>query len=157
MIHLFMSFGVWAEMWKRDISKAFRSCPIAEEDLDVSWVTFMAHGFLWASQHFGMPFGCVSAVYAWHRVGAFMAWVVVKMFKCPLARYVDDYFGCSRQGIKYTGGYLLSAVAELLGFPAEPSKAEDGQWFMTVLGIDVNIKWAERLVTTVVNAEKARR
>ena len=59
LITILLSFVAAARsprMWKRDVSKAFRRCPIAEEHLDLSWVVFMALGRTWVSQHLGMPF-----------------------------------------------------------------------------------------------------
>ena len=34
---LFMTAGLEPRMWKRDVSKAFRCCPISVEHLDLSW------------------------------------------------------------------------------------------------------------------------
>ena len=39
---MFMTAGFEPRMWKRDVSKAFRRCPISVEHLDLSWVVFAA-------------------------------------------------------------------------------------------------------------------
>ena len=109
-------------MWKRDIRNAFRMLPIAPSFHDLCWIVFLHAGSAWTSCHLGMPFGSVSAVYAWHRVGGFVWWLAVHILKVPLARYVDDFFGASRTGITCTGGVVVSIIADLLGFPCDPSK-----------------------------------
>ena len=62
-----------------------------------------------------MPFGTVSAVYAWHRVGHALWYIVVVAvvgLLAPMGRYVDDFFGASKYGVSWTGGACLSVVAE---------------------------------------------
>ena len=76
--------GITPLMWKRDISKAFRRIPIRVAHLDLSWVAFLFAGIAWAVQHVGMPFGSTAAVYAWHRMGAFLLCAVLlgKLHSC---------------------------------------------------------------------------
>ena len=100
-------------MWQRNVSEAFCRCLLSVEHLDLSWVVVAAAGLYWASQHLGMPFGATSAVYAWHRVGNLLAWVILTSARAPLGRYVDDFFGASRSSIFWTGGKLI-AVLELV-------------------------------------------
>ena len=126
-------------MWQRDVSKAFRRCLISVEHLDLSWVVFAAEGLYWVSQHLGLPFGATSAVYAWHRVGNLLAWVILTSARAPLGRYVDDFFGASRSGIFWTGGKLLDVLGLALGFPMDPEKSVDYSILMDVLGIDVDL------------------
>ena len=126
-------------MWKRDVSKAFRRCPILADHLDLAWIVFKARGQLWVAQHLGMPFGATSAVYAWHRVGNLLAWVVLKGAKAPLGRYVDDFFGASRVGVTWTAGRLLDILGLALGFPMDPAKQLDAAILMDVLGIEAEL------------------
>ena len=143
-------------MWKRDIQKAFRRVPIATSYHDLCWVVFLHEGVAWASQHLGMPFGSVSAVYAWHRVGGFILWLLVRILKIPCARYVDDFFGASAAGIKCTGGVAAFILTELLGLPCDSAKSVDFSELMVVLGIQINLSFAEKLVSMVVQESKAR-
>ena len=53
---------------------------------------------LYSAGNLGMPFGIVSAVYVWHRVG-FALWYIVVGLLAPMGRYVDDYFGASKTGV----------------------------------------------------------
>ena len=101
-------------MWKRDISSAFRRVPICAEHLEFAWVTWLDAGIIWIAQHLGMPFGTVRAVYAWHRLGHSLLFLVLVVMKAPVGRYVDDYFGASRQGVTMTGGVCLSILASLI-------------------------------------------
>ena len=61
-------------------------------------------------------------VYAWHRVGHMLEVLVLRLFK---ARFVDDCFGASKVGVRFTGGVILSFLATLLGFPTDPDKDSD--------------------------------
>eukprot|EP00972_Heterocapsa_arctica_P097744 14421070-Heterocapsa_arctica.AAC.1 len=72
MTVVLMRAGCVPLFWKRDISRAFRRLPILASHLDLSWVVFLVAGCCMAAQHLGMPFGTISAVYAWHRTGALL-------------------------------------------------------------------------------------
>ena len=82
-----------------------------------------------------MPFGAVAAVFAWNRVGAFLAAVVTRLALAPTFRYVDDYFGASADGIYWTGGRCLSVLGSLLGFLCDGEKDNDGVLEMVILGV----------------------
>ena len=151
----FMRNGVCPEMWKRDISKAFRRLPVQISHLDMSWVVFLHAGIIWAVQHLGMPFGTTAAVYAWHRIGGFMSAVVQRLCNAPVARYVDDYFGASRSGVKYSGGKCLEIFAELLGFPTDPAKSDDHTLKLLILGAEVAVILAQQSVSVCVAHDKA--
>ena len=71
---MFLTAGCFPVMWKRDVSKAFRRCPIRSDHLDLAYVVFMTEGRHWVAQHIGMPFGATSSVYARHRVGNWLTW-----------------------------------------------------------------------------------
>ena len=47
--------------------------------------------------HNACPFGAVSSVQAWERVGAMITQVVRKILRVPMFRYVDDGFGADRR------------------------------------------------------------
>ena len=153
----FMAKGVEPRMWKRDISSAFRRVPIKAEHIDLAWVVWMIGGELWVASHIGMPFGTVSAVYAWHRVGHVLLMIIVGLCKAPLGRYVDDYFGASRAGMNYSGGVCLSVLSALVGFPTDEAKTAEAMIYMVVLGAAVNLDWPRRLVTMHIEEAKAER
>ena len=157
ILQKFMMHGTTAEMWKRDISKAFRRVPVAAEHHEFAWTVWKSHGQLWISQHFGMPFGTVSAVYAWHRVGHMMWLILVRLFKAPACRYVDDYFGASKTGVVFSAAKVLTIMSRLLGFPTDHAKDDDATWNLVVLGALVSVSWAEQKVFTRVNPDKAKK
>ena len=104
-----------------------------------------------------MPFGATSSVYAWHRVGNLLAWLIMTQAKSPLGRYVDDFFGAARTDIRWTGGYLLDILCSCLGFLADPSKANDFRWVMDVLGVEAQLVWADKLIRLRVSTDKIRK
>ena len=151
----FMAGGVEPSQWKRDVSRAYRRIPIAHAHLDLSWVVWKFMGHLWAAQHLAMPFGTVSAVQAWHRVGAFMLTVMRRLFMVPAGRYVDDYFGASRCGVLMAGGQILTVLAALLGFDCDAAKDADAKVQMDVLGARVSVQMSNMAVETLIDDTKA--
>ena len=142
-------------LWKRDVSQAFRRVPIQAAHLEFAWTVWIHAGVLLISQHIGMPFGTVSAVYAWHRVGALLSRILRRYFKCPAARYVDDFFGSCRKGLKYHAGVVLSIVSRLLGFPTDAAKDADDAISMVCLGAQVQAFFSTRQLQTHVAPAKA--
>ena len=144
-------------MWKRDVSSAFRRVPILARHIDRAWVVWMSENGCWVASHLGMPFGTVSAVYAWHHSGHALQSSVLVLCKAPLGRYVDDFFGASRVGVRFSGGVCLSILAALLGFPTDEAKTVEPVTYMVVLGAFVNLDWPRKLVTMHIEEAKAER
>ena len=155
IILAFIQKGVQPALWKRDISRAFRRVAIAAEHLELSWVAFLRRGVAWAAQHTAMPFGTTSAVYAWHRVGAMLLAVVLRICKAPAARFVDDYFGCSKTDVFWSGGRCLSVLAKMLGFPTADHKDADDLLNMVVLGAQVSVLMDKAKITVQISEDKA--
>ena len=132
ILKAFLSADISPLMWKRDVRKAFRKLPVDQSFKDLCWVVFLHNGVAWCSQHLGMPFGSVSAVYAWHRFGGFISWLLVNILKAPVARYVDDFFGASAYGVLCTGGVAATILTDLLGVPCDVEKSVDFAVLMVV-------------------------
>ena len=109
---------------------------------------FAAEGRRWAEQHLGRPLGVTSAIYARPPVDNRLSWTVRVAALAPLARYVDDFLGASRQGVVWTAGRLLDILTVALGFPVDPEKSADDADTLLVLGFQVKWSWARRLVRT---------
>ncbi len=154
---VFLRADVMPRMWKRDISKAFRRIPVFQGHLDLSWTIWLHDDLLYVAQHRGMPFGTISAVYAWHRIGHALLRMILVIFLAPVARYVDDFFGASKEGITWSGGRILSVLSKLLGFDSDDAKDADDAIRMTVLGAELAIKWPYRSVSSKVDSAKASR
>ena len=106
------------------------------------WGSVCGRRTLRVSQHLRMNCGVTSAVYAGHRFGNLLAWVILTSARAPLGRYVDDFFGASRSGIFWTGGKLLDVLGLALGFPMDPEKSVDYSFLMGAFGIEVNLQSA---------------
>ena len=147
MLLALMRRGHCPRLWKRDVSRAFRKIAIAAEHLHLSWVTFMRAGVAWAAQHTAMPFGITTAVYGWHRVGAMLCAVVRRLFLAPTARFVDDLFGCSRDGVYWSGWRCLSTLAVAVGLACAHHEDADDLVDMIVLGARVTVQMERASVT----------
>ena len=145
------------QLWKRDVSQAFRRVPIQASRSEFAWTVWSNGGVLLTAQHIGIPVGTVSAVYLWHRVGFFLAQILLHMFKCPVARYVDDFFRAGRKGLRYSAGKILSVICTLLGFPTDDAKDADDTLRMVCLGAEVEAWFATRQLKTRVKAVKYKR
>ena len=154
---MFQSSKMSMAMWKRDIQNAFRRLPVLTAHTALVWIVWMWQSQMLAAPHMGMPFGATASVCAWHRVGAFLAAAVSKLARAPIARYVDDFFGASKEGVYWSGGRILSVLCSLTGFHTDPAKDEDGALEIVVLGMLVTYSWNLQLVTVRLEAEKAAR
>ena len=126
---------------KSDFKAAYRSCPIATEDLDLTRIV------VWdvksqryrETRHFCMPFGALSAVYSWDRLGQCLQAIVAGVLCAPVNRYVDDlYLVCYRQGSRELRAFMLELI-DLLGFCLETSKTPTPAPSQTILGVHVEV------------------
>ena len=151
----FFDRGCEVRLWKRDVSQAFRRVPIKADQLEFAWGVWAHQGVLWVAQHLATQFGTIGAVYSWHRVGYLLKLLIARLFLVPASRYVDDFFGANRAGVALTGGVVLSILASLLGFPCDEGKDSDHSTAMTVLGALRTLSFADRVLFTRVDLEKA--
>ena len=109
---------------------------------------------VYTSTHKACMFGAVASVHAWERIGAAICFLARRFLRIAALRYVDDFFGASRVGATWTAGRLLDILGLALGFPMDPAKQLDAAILMDVLGIETDLNWAERLVSTCVSMDK---
>jgi hypothetical protein len=109
-------------MWKRDVSKAFRKIMISQLHLKFAASIFCWAGAIWIIFHYGMPFGSSSANSAWHRLGSAFRWIVRNLYRAPVARFVDDFFGISVHSGHWSGGHVLDRLLALSGYQCDPEK-----------------------------------
>ena len=152
-----LTAGIMTQLWKRDVASAFRRIPIRSDHLDLAWVAWWADNGIWVAQHLGMPFGTVSAVYAWHRMGHALLLIVMVLFKVPMGRYVDDYFGANREGVTCTGGHCLSVIAALIGLPTDDNKDASDVISVALLEATVIVHQPNCTVLVKVEKEKAEK
>ena len=85
----------------------------------------MSDGEYWIAQHCANPFGSIAAVHAWHRFANLYNDFAVMVFKAPMGRYVDDFFGASNAEVEWHGGKVLECLAELVEVPVDADKSHD--------------------------------
>ena len=61
----------------------------------------------------------MASVLAWNRIAAALVELTETLFKVAVLRYVDDMFGCSKEGLVWDAGRCVTFVADLLGFPCD--------------------------------------
>ncbi len=86
-----------------------------------------------------MPFGTVSAVAAWHRLGSLLCEAVRRRGLCPCGRYVVHFYGSSWDLLTYISSELLNIVASLVGTILEPKKCVAMLLDMAHLGAQIVI------------------
>ena len=127
---------------KSDFKAAYRACPILPEHLHLSRVALWDPGVkeYRESTQLAMPFGAVSAVYAWHRLGGLITSILQSALKYPISRFVDDLFTVCPCEISHSiRQFILEIVNSYLGFTLEISKTPEPCSTQTILGIRVNI------------------
>ena len=126
---------------KSDFQAAYRSCPILPERVSLANILVRdpATGTVSASAQWAMPFGAVSAVYAWDRLGEAITAILRKVFLFPASRYVDDLFMPVWASISAETREILLEVVDIFGAVLSPAKTPPPSAQMTVLGILVSV------------------
>ena len=150
-----LAYGFQPRLWKRDFSKAYRRLGIFWKHLPLAWVAWFHDGEFLEAQHFAMPMGSISAVHAWHRVGSVIIAYMRKVLRCPVGRYVDDFFSASRDGIFWCGGACLDLLASLLGLPLDSAKSVTKVTSMLLLGARLSTSTVSMDVVIAVAEDKA--
>ena len=83
-------------MFKADIDAAYRRVPISPGDRDLAYVVYMFEGVPQVSGHLACPFGSISSVHNWDRIGALLRAIARRILHIIALRYVDDFFGPDR-------------------------------------------------------------
>ena len=129
------------DLLKSDFKAAYRSCPIKTEHLPLTRIAAWdpeGQRYL-ETQHFAMPFGALSAVYAWDRLGACLTAILSRALAVPICRYVDDLFMAAyHSGASELRSQILEVI-ELLGFTLEEEKTPEPSGEQTILGINVKV------------------
>ena len=79
------------------------------------WGSVCGRRTLRVSQHLRMNCGVTSAVYAGHRFGNLLAWVILTSARAPLSRSVDD-FSELLAVVSLDGGKILDVLGLLSVF-----------------------------------------
>ena len=126
---------------KSDVKAAYRSCPIRASDIELAGILVRdPQGRIFVSHQYAMPFGAVAAVYAWDRLGAFLAGALTELFHLPVCRYVDDMFLVDFGELAAESRSLMLEVVALLGFTLEESKTPAPASSQDVLGVQVTLR-----------------
>ena len=86
-----------------------------------------------------------------------ITWVVRALMMAPVCRYVDDYFGCSRPELAWSGSACLQLLTMLVGTPCDPKKAISSMVGMVLLGAEILVDMVRQSVATRVVEKKARK
>ena len=86
-----------------------------------------------------MPFGAVSAVYVWDRLGEAVAAILREVFLFPASRYVDDLSMPAWASISSGQRVILLEVVDTFGLVFSPAKIPPPSASMLVLGVLVTI------------------
>ncbi len=81
-----------------------------------------------------MPFGAVGAVYGWHRFANLYLAALRRLLFVPSAKFVDDFYGAGRDGVRLSGGPVLTRLSRMVGAKTDTAKDEDQAKDMVVLG-----------------------
>ena len=125
-------------LWKADIDSAFRRIPIAACMLWAATIAFVVDGQTWVSTHYAMPFGAKASVYAWERLGHFIATVARRLLMLPVMRYVDDFFAAEPlDSLAHAADCFTRLVRAMLGTDAIQDTKRDHGPSLTILGIEI--------------------
>ena len=131
--------GKVPHLMKADIDAAYSRVPIAPEDRWAAAVAFMADGVPQIAQHITLPFGAVSSVYGWDRVGDMLAHFARVILKIPVHRYVDDFFSAEHaETIAHAKDCFAKIVRALMGETAIAEHKLEHGLSLIILGLDLD-------------------
>ena len=142
MQHFINQVGELPGQWKSDVDSAFRRIPLAAEHRCYSGVAYKLHGVVHLSMHMAAPFGAVSSVYSWERVGHAISTIARRVLKLGCLRYVDDFFGIDREAcLKHSMHCHARLVRAILGEDAIADRKLECGPGLAVLGIQMSVSW----------------
>ena len=124
---------------KADFKAAYRSCGIRLSHLELSAVVIRGPVSPMVSVQHSMPFGAVSAVYAWDRLASFICHILIQVFLLPISRFVDDLFWAALGSEASESRQLVMRVVALLGFVLEPTKTPEPASQLDILGVECEV------------------
>ena len=122
---------------RSDFQAAYRSCPIRPEDVPYANILVRdpSSGVVSVTAQWAMPFGAVSAVYAWDRLGEAITAILRKIFLFPASGYVDYIFMPVWASISGASRAILLEVVDVFGAVLRPAKTPAPSGSMPVLGV----------------------
>ena len=157
IIFKMLELGLQPRLSKGDVSKAYRLLLAKVDNILFNAVVYSYKGELYVSTHLAMPFGAVGSVWAFHRIANLVLAFVRQPCKCPLLKYVDDFFAATRRGISVSGICLANMAMTCLGIPFDPRKTFLFQEQMVILGAKLSMMWAKRGYHLCIEDDKRRR
>ena len=91
------------------------------------------------STYYSMPFGMVSAVYAWDRLAESLNWIFGYFLHLPLTRYVDDMFTPIYGKHAMEVRNALLEVSGLLGIMLDEAKTPAPASCESLLGVSISV------------------
>ena len=125
---------------KGDFKGAYRTVPINPDHHDLAGILVFdtdLNRWVTTTQH-ALPFGALSAVYGWERVGAALV-AILRSIGLPALRYVDDIFMAVPHQLGSLARTIMEDVIQALGWHLEPDKTEGPTQQLTVLGVSITI------------------
>ena len=128
--------GTVPALFKVDIDSAFRRVPLCERDRWAAGIAFKLGQDVFVSRHAACPFGAVSSVHNWERIGAGICFIARKYLKLDLLRYVDDMFGVEgADTVHHAMDCLCRLIRILFSETAVQDKKVDCGLQLEVLGV----------------------
>ena len=118
---------------------------------------FSYAGDAWLSLQYVCAFGAVSFVWNFHRVGNWLLRFLRTKAVLPALKYVDDFFGVSRRGLRFAPTDVMSIIFSAFGLELDGRKSECFQSALVVLGAKVVVSWMKRSVAFSLSEEKRTR
>ena len=126
---------------RSDFQAASRSCLIRPDHVPLANIPIRDPdtGEVSASSQWAMPFGAVSALYAWDRLGEALTAILRRVFLFPPSRYVDDLFMPVWASISEESRGIFLEVVDIFGAVLSPAKTPPPAPEMPVLGVFTSV------------------
>ena len=126
---------------KANYKSAYKNCPVLTQHLIYADMILKdpVSGRLVMSTYYSMPFGMVSAVYAWDRLAESLIWIFGYFLNLPLTRYVDDMFMPVYGKHAMEVRNALLEISSLLGVMLDEAKTPAQARCESLLGVSISI------------------
>ena len=134
------SLSVLPGLFKADVNAAFRRVPLRPDHRWCAAVVYWHEGKMMFAVHTASPFGSLSAVYNWERVGSLLSALIRRVLHIGVLRYVDDFAAPERpETLQHAELCVARLVRLVLGETAiEDRKLAHGM-SLVWLGVQINI------------------
>ena len=113
MQHMMLISNCLLGLWKADVDSAYRRVPLLPRHRRHAKIAFKCNDRINIFQHCATPFGALSSVHHWERIGTLLCTVARRILHLPVFRFVDDFFAACRGAVAEHSMQIFAMLVHL--------------------------------------------